>query len=569
MENNSKSGAQIICETLIDLNILNIFGYIGGTIIPFYDALTKYPNLKHIMVRHEQAAAFAAQGYARASGQMSACVSCSGPGAMNLTTGIADAMMDSVPLLAITGQVNSKAIGTDAFQESDVIGVMLPITKANKMNLNIDQLSLDIKNLASIASSGRMGPVHIDIPKDIQSSKTIFNVEDVIPTYIEPKVEIDMSLVNQATHMVSSSQKPIILIGHGVILSGANNEVKDLISYLNIPFSSTIHGLSAIVDKYPIDHKLNLGMMGMHGTVAANLAIKNADLIIALGMRFDDRVTGNLKTYAKDANVIHVDIDNSEIDKNVLTNIGINGDLKEVVKLLTQNSNRVNNHNDWVDACYEHQKEWELIEHDFLQKGVGKNGKILMSYAIHTLSVITKGNDNIVSDVGQHQMFAARYYEHKRYNSWFCSGGSGTMGFAIPTSIGVQVARPNERVWCICGDGGFQMNSQELITISTNNLPIKIIILNNEYLGMVRQWQDLFHDGNHSSTYLQNPDFQLLAKANNIQSAKVTDKDDLAQAIQIAADHNGPYLLEIMTDIEEFIYPMIASGADISEIKIK
>ena len=537
-----KTGAQIVCETLLNLGVSHLFGYNGGAILPFYHALSEYPNLKHIMVRHEQAAAFAAQGWARATGKLGVCIATSGPGAMNLVTGVADAFMDSIPLMAITGQVATKYIGTDAFQESDVIGVMLPITKSNKMLDQIDSLSIDIKNMASIALSGRMGPVHIDIPKDIQNTKIKVDTKKVKSNFLKKAIPINNLEINQAIKLISNSLKPIVLIGHGVISAHAKLEMEGFIKKFNIPFSPTLHGLTAVADIYPISHKLNLGMMGMHGTVAANLAIKNADLIISFGMRFDDRVTGKLETYAKDATVIHVDIDDSELDKNVLTNLAIHGDLKEVLNAINEKSIKTeSNHNNWLYEIYEYEKEWEVIEKDFLKVGVGPNKKLLMSYVINKLSEITHGSDNIVSDVGQHQMFAARYYAFNKYNSWFCSGGAGTMGFALPTAMCVQLARPNETVWCICGDGGFQMNIQELITIKNNNLPIKIIILNNEFLGMVKQWQSLFHKDNFSATPLINPDFQLIAKANGIESNKVTNKDKLDEAIIVAKNHEGPY----------------------------
>ena len=558
------SGAELLCRCLVEQDVKYLFGYTGGAIMPVYDQFPKFPQFTHIMARHEQGAAFSAQGYARATGQVGVCIATSGPGAANLITGIADAMMDSVPILAITGQVATSVIGTDAFQESDVVGMMLPITKQSYLVSDGRDIPRIVNEAFYLATHGRPGPVHIDIPKDIAIAMIPDEGFDTKIRYDHHQTRgVKDYDIAAAEILMAEAKQPVVFLGHGVILSNAQKEVRAFVEKSGMPFAFTLHGLSAL----PADHPQALGMMGMHGTVPANRAIEHADLIIAFGMRFDDRVTGKLDEYASQAKVIHIEIDRAEIHKNVKADVAINSDLKPAIKALTQVV-RKGNYKEWFAFAAANRAEWEAVDPVNTQQGLGPNGKLLMADIVAKLSAVTKGQDNVLADVGQHQMFTARYYNFQRFNTWFNSGGAGTMGFALPAAIGVKLARPTERVWAVIGDGCFQMNIQELGTIMEQQLDIKIVLLNNNYLGMVKQWQDLFFDDRFVGTYLHNPDFIKLASAYDIPGETVTERSEIEGAFKRAMKHKGPYLLEFKTDLREMVLPMVASGAPFREMKI-
>jgi len=562
-------GSELLLKALKNAGVKYIFGYTGGAIMPVFDEMVKRGDFAYIKPRNEQGAAFMAQGLTRAScssknPQIGICISTSGPGAMNLVTGIADAMMDSIPLLAITGQVAINVLGTDAFQENDVVGVMMPITKQSYMPLTPEEIEETVYEALYIAKTGRGGPVSIDLPKNVQMEEVNnnykFNYKNYKPNlpgfYYNPIP--DRTKIKESVSLINKSSRPIILGGHGIIQSNAGTKLLEFAKKTNIPIALTLHGISAI----PADHDLNLGMMGMHGTVEANRAICNADLIIAFGMRFDDRVTGKLDEYAENADVIHVEIDPSEIDKNVKTTIGINADTgKALDAFLEEPGLTTKPRHDWFSQIAEYRKEISADLKSEIEKGVGSEGKLLMKTIIHRLSEITKGNDIVVSDVGQHQMMTARFYNFQRFNTWITSGGSGTMGAGIPMALGARLARPNETVWCVCGDGGFQMNIQELGTIMEYNLDIKIIIMNNGFLGMVRQWQTLFFEGRFAGTPMKNPDFGIIAKAYGITYEKVERKTDIDKAIKSAMNHKGANIIEFVCDPTELVLPMIPAGA--------
>jgi acetolactate synthase I/II/III large subunit len=567
-------GTELVLKALIDNGVKFIFGYTGGAIMPVFDAMEKQESLSFIMSRHEQGAVFMAQGISRASlstadPRTGVCMATSGPGAMNLVTGIADANMDSVPVLAITGQVPTGVIATDAFQESDVVGVMMPLTKQTYMPLAVDEIEATIHEAMYVASSGRGGPVVVDIPKDVQLQETN-SVCEFDPRSCEPQLpgfyyspSVDMGMLKEAVGLINRSERPIILCGHGVISSNAGPKLKAFAERANIPVAFTLHGLSAL----PVDHPVSLGMVGMHGTVEANRALMNADLIISLGMRFDDRVTGNLKDFALEAKVIHVEIDPSEIDKNVPTSVALNADVSQVLTLLERDPALVSKpRSRWfsqIDAFRQ-----EIADHiqAEIDAGIGREGQLLAKTIISRLSHLTHGKDIIVGDVGQHQMILARFYNFQTINSWFTSGGAGTMGCALPMSIGVKLARPHERVWSVSGDGGFQMNIQELGTIMEHGIDVKILIMNNGYLGMVRQWQTLFYDGRYAGTPMKNPDYGAIASAYGIPYLKVADLDQVDDAIQAAADHDGAFMVEFLCDPSEIILPMVPAGGGYKEM---
>jgi len=567
-------GTELVLKALIDNGVKYIFGYTGGAIMPIFDEMEKQDALSFIMSRHEQGAVFMAQGISRASLSTSdprtgVCMATSGPGAMNLVTGIADANMDSVPVLAITGQVPTGVIATDAFQESDVVGVMMPLTKQTYMPLSVDEIETTIHEAMYVASSGRGGPVVVDIPKDVQLQETesvcefdARSCEPQLPGFFyRPSVDLDS--LKQAVGLINRSERPIILCGHGVISSNTGPQLQAFAERANIPVAFTLHGLSAL----PVDHRMSLGMVGMHGTVEANRALMNADLIISLGMRFDDRVTGNLKDFAREAAVIHVEIDPSEIDKNVKSSVALNTDVAQALNLLHRDPSLVSKpRTRWlaqIDA-------FRLEIADQIQKeidaGIGREGQLLVKTITSRLSRLTQGKDIIVGDVGQHQMILARFYNFQTVNSWFTSGGAGTMGCALPMSIGVKLARPDERVWSVSGDGGFQMNIQELGTIMEHDIDVKILLMNNGYLGMVRQWQTLFYDGRYAGTPMKNPDYGAIAGAYGIPYLKVSDLDQVDDAIQTAADNKGPYMLEFICDPSEIILPMVPAGGGYKEM---
>jgi acetolactate synthase-1/2/3 large subunit len=571
------TGKQLLLKALKDRGVRHIFGYTGGAIMPIFDEMEKLDIFKFVMSRHEQGAAFMAQGMSRASlstdaPQIGVCMSTSGPGAMNLVTGVADAYMDSVPMMAITGQVATGVIATDAFQESDVVGVMMPITKQTYMPLHAEEIEKTIHEGFYVATTGRGGPILVDIPKDVQTQQVgedyQFDAKTYrphLPGYFHTPTP-EREPLQRAIEMINKSERPVIFCGHGVINSNGGELLQKFAEKVNAPVAFTFHGLSAM----PADHPLSLGMMGMHGTVEANRAIMEADLLISFGMRFDDRVTGKLNEYAQNADVIHVEIDPSEIDKNVKTSVAINADVYRTLHVLL----------DDPMLTYKPRRRWwdriaafrKVMSEDLkmeIGKGLGDDNKLLMKTIIHQLSELTEGRDLIVPDVGQHQMMAARFYNYQTKNSWFASGGAGTMGCSLPMAIGVKLARPAERVWSISGDGGFQMNIQELGTIMEQQIDLKIIILNNGHLGMVRQWQTFFFDGRYAGTPMQSPDFGLIAKAYGIPHRRVEKLQDDAPALQEAIDHRGAIVLEFVCDPSEVILPMVPSGGGFDTMIIK
>lgn len=568
------TGKELVVKALKDKGVRYVFGYTGGAIMPVLDEMEKQNVFAFIMSRHEQGAAFMAQGVSRASistakPQVGVCMATSGPGAMNLVTGIADAIMDSVPLVAITGQVPSGVIATDAFQESDVVGVMMPLTKQTYMPLSVETIEETIHEAFYLATTGRGGPVVIDIPKDVQIQGTNDSYSFTVETY-EPDLPgfyysptPDREKIKKAVGLINKSERPIILCGHGVITGNAGDNLLKFAEKTHIPIAFTLHGLSAI----PVDHALSLGMVGMHGTVEANRCLVGADLIIALGMRFDDRVTGNLEEFARQADVIHIEIDASEIDKNVPTSVAINADTSESLKVIMKDPEIIPNpHKYWFDQIDQYRREIAADIQKEMDGGLGKENQLLMKSIVGTLSKVTGGRDIIVSDVGQHQMILARFYNFQTTNSWFTSGGAGTMGCALPMAVGVKLVRPDERVWSISGDGGFQMNIQELGAIMEHGVDIKILLFNNGYLGMVRQWQTLFFDGRYAGTPMKNPNFGAIAGAYGIPFQKVETMDAVEGAIQTAAEHDGAYMVEFICDPTEIVLPMVPAGAGVGDM---
>ena len=567
-------GTELVLKALKDKGVKYIFGYTGGAIMPIFDEMEKQKCFEFIMSRHEQGAAFMAQGISRASVGTShprtgVCMATSGPGAMNLVTGIADAIMDSVPVLAVTGQVPTGVIATDAFQESDVVGVMMPLTKQTYMPLTVGEIEETIHEAMYVALTGRGGPVIVDIPKDIQLQETDHTYrfdpntyEPDLPGFFYSPVP-DRNRIRDAVGLINRSEKPIILCGHGVVTSNAGQHLLKFAEKAHVPFAFTLHGLSAA----PVDHPLSLGMVGMHGTVEANRALLNTDLIISFGMRFDDRVTGKLEVFGGDARVIHVEIDPSEIDKNVKTTVAINADTGEVLNLLARDPEIIAKpRRVWFDQIEVYRAEIAAAIQQEIDDGVGREGQLLVKSIVTKLSDLTEGKDIIVADVGQHQMILARFYNFQTANSWFTSGGAGTMGCALPMAIGVKLARPQERVWSISGDGGFQMNIQELGAIMEHGIDVKILLMNNGYLGMVRQWQTLFYDGRYAGTPMKNPDFGAIAGAYGIPYLKVTELDQVANAINTAIEHKGAFMVEFLCDPSEIIMPMVPAGGGIADM---
>lgn len=557
------SGAEALLRCLIEEGVDTIFGYPGGAIMPVYDKLLDYEDkLNHILTRHEQGAAHAAQAYAMVTGKPGVCFATSGPGATNLITGIANAFLDSVPVVFITAQVVSNLIGTDAFQETDILGVSMPVTKWNSQVKKPQDIPETIAKAFYIAKSGRPGPVLIDIAKDAQIEKLNYKYQkcNYIRSY-NPSIPLHTRAIESAAIMINHAEKPLILAGHGVLISGAENELLKFAEKTGIPVALTLLGLSA----FPSGHRLFAGMLGMHGNYAANLMTNEADLIIAIGMRFDDRVTGNLKKYAKNARIIHIEIDEAEINKNVIVDLEINNDAKEVlnhlIPLVKENSNEK-----WIREF----RICDKTEYDKVIKSETKpeKGNIKMGEVVRLVSELTKGDAIIVTDVGQNQMSAARYYKFKNPNSLVTSGGMGTMGFGLPAAVGAKIGRPEKQVVAFLGDGGFQMTIQELGTILHYKIPVKIIILNNSFLGMVRQWQDMFFNKRYASTELVNPDFVTIAKGFGIPARKVSKREVLNESIVEMLSAKGPFLLDITIDKEANIFPMMEPGSSVSEIRL-
>ena len=551
------TGAEIICESLLREGVDTIFGLPGGAVLPFYGALSGYPQLRHILVRHEQAAAMAADGYARATGKVGVCSATSGPGATNLVTGLASAQMDSVPIVCITGQVPRPAIGRDAFQETDITGITLPVTKHNYLVMDVRDIAPVIKEAFYIASTGRPGPVLIDVPKDVLAGEKIeFEWPESIdlPGYTPPG-EPDPGQVDAAARLINEAERPIILAGHGVLISRAWDELRELAEKAQIPVITTLLGIGAL----PTDHLLNLGMPGMHGMAYASLAIDRSDLVIALGARFDDRVTGRLSDFAPGAKIIHFDVDPSEFNKNVVADAPVLGDLKASLRALNQRVNS-NVHLDWI-------RETDRLRSEHPSLFIRKSDVLLPQQVLKELSEETNGESIIVTGVGQHQMWAAQHYGYKEPNSLITSGGSGAMGFEVPAALGAKVGRPEKTVWSIAGDGGFQMTLCDLATAVENNIDVKYAILNNGSLGMVRQWQDFFYDKDFFSTiYSKNPDFVKLAEAYGIRGIRVTKQEEVAGAIQEAMETPGPVVVDFVVKEDEFVFPMIPAGESVHEM---
>ena len=555
------TGAEIIMECLLREGVDVMFGYPGGAILPTYDAMTLYNDrIHHVLVRHEQGASHMADGYARATGDVGVCIATSGPGATNLVTGLATAMMDSSPIVAITGQVPIPAIGSDAFQETDVTGVTLPITKHNYLVTDVNELAYIMKEAFHIARTGRPGPVLVDVPKDVQIAKTEYvypEGEITLPGYSPPSTASEYQ-VDSALQLISEAERPIILAGHGVMMSGATRELQELAERAQIPVSLTLLGKGSMPERHP----MVIGMMGMHGEASSNLAIQEADLLIALGMRFDDRVTGNLKTYALNARKIHIDIDPSEIHKNVRADVGIAGDLKAVLNQLLPKLER-KSHPEWMNRI----RDWleDSSERDILNYETP--GRLLTAQVINDLWSLTGGDAITVTDVGQHQMLEAQYYPHQRPSTLITSGGLGTMGFGFPAAIGAKFGKPDEEVWAIVGDGGFQMTMCEMATAVQENSNVNIAIINNNFLGMVRQWQELFYEKRYQATPMFNPDFCKLADAFSIPNRCVRQRDEIEDAVNFARNIDGPTLIEFVVEKEEMVYPMVPAGADLHDMK--
>ena len=555
------TGAEAVILSLLDHGVTDMFGYPGGAIMPVYDALYDYTNqLNHVLVRHEQGATHAAQGYSRVSGKTGVVLATSGPGATNLITGIADAQIDSTPMVCITGQVHSHLLGTDAFQETDVVGISMPVTKWNIQVTKAEDIAPALAKAFYLASTGRPGPVLVDITKDAQFGKTkyVFEKCEKVRSYF-PRPVADQTLLERAAELINNAKKPYILCGHGVLLSDAQKELKALAELAQIPVACTLLGLSA----FPANHDLYVGYLGMHGNYGPNLLTNECDVLIAIGMRFDDRVTGNVSKYAKQAKVIHFEIDPSEINKIIPADVAVIGDAKESLRNLLYLIEK-NNHDAWL-------KEFKICEAIENQKVVNEavhptTSELKMAEVVHQLYELTNGKAVVVSDVGQHQMVTSRYYKFNETNLSVTSGGLGTMGFGLPAAVGAKIACPEKQVIAIIGDGGFQMTIQELGTVMQSNVGVKILILNNNFLGMVRQWQQLFFDRRYSFTEMKNPDFVGVAKAYGINGNKVTERMNLKSSLEAMLSSKESYLLEVVVQNEENVFPMITTGASVSEI---
>ena len=549
------TGAQILCESLIREGVEIVFGFPGGSVLPLYDTLPQYPQIRHILVRHEQGAAHAADGYARATGKVGVCFATSGPGATNLVTGIANAQLDSVPIVAVTGQVARPFIGKDAFQEIDITGITVPITKHNHLILKAEDISTVVKEAFHIASTGRPGPVLIDIPRDVFTEETVFSYPDKVnlPGY-DPTIHGHPLQIRKAAKLINEAKRPLIIAGRGVIISKAYHELKELAEQAQLPVITTLLGIGCFAES----HILSFGMLGMHGMAHANMAIEAADLIIAIGMRFDDRATAKVSGFAPNAQIIHIDIDPAEIGKNVKVNVPIVGDIKNVLQELNKRINSCSRI-DWI-----HQIEEWRSEHP--STALRETDELLPQYVIRQIYEATEGKATIVTGVGQNQMWSAQHYWYDKPNSLISSGGLGTMGFELPAALGAKVGIPDEIVWAVAGDGGFQMTMQELATAVQDSIAVKIAILNNGYLGMVRQWQELFYERRYIATPLSGPDFVKLAEAFGVPALRVTSKSEAIPAIQKALEHPGPFLIDFMIEPEENVYPMVAPGATIAEI---
>ncbi len=564
MKTKKISGSEAIVLSLIEEGVDTVFGYPGGAIMPVYDLLYDYQDkINHILTRHEQGAAHAAQGYARVSGKVGVCMVTSGPGATNLTTGLADAMLDSTPIIYISGQVTSPLLGSDAFQETDVMGFSMPLTKWNVQITKAEEIPEMVARAFFIATTGRPGPVMIDITKDAQFAEFEFAYKKCrdVRSYV-PRPVLRMEYVEKAAELINNAKKPMALVGQGVILSGAEKELLAFLGKAEIPAAWTLLGASAM----PTDHPLNVGMLGMHGNYGPNIKTNECDLLIGLGMRFDDRVTGNLATYGTNAKVVHFEIDPSEVDKNVKTDVAVIADIKEtfeaILPLIMENK-----HEEWLNQfknAYQYEYE-KVIKDDILPEKEG----LTMGEVIRLINERMDGEAICVTDVGQHQMIASRYFKFRNTRSLVTSGGLGTMGFGLPAAFGAQTGRPDKTVVLIVGDGGIQMTIQELGTIVQNKAPVKIVLMNNNFLGMVRQWQQLFFDKRYSSTKLINPDFITIARGFGMEGSRVATRDQLVADIDKMFKHKGPYLLEVNVEKEDNVFPMVPTGASVSDIRLE
>ncbi len=549
-------GSQILCESLIKEGVDVVFGFPGGTVLPLYDTFPEYPQLKHILVRHEQGAAHAADGYARATGgKVGVCIATSGPGATNLVTGIATAYLDSSPMVAITGQVARPFIGKDGFQEVDITGITLPITKHNYLVMTADELARTVKEAFYIARTGRPGPVLLDIPRDVFTEEANYTYPQKVnlPGY-RPILRGHPQQIQRAARVINAAIKPLIIAGRGVIISAASHELTELAEKAEIPVTTTLLGIGS----FPESHKLSFGMLGMHGMAYANMAVSNSDLIIAIGMRFDDRATAKVSEFAPYAKIIHIDMDPAEIGKNVRVDVPIVGDVKNVLKELNKQIHHVDHHN-WVATI----EKWRE-EHP--STTIRESDNLLPQYVIKKIHEVTGGNAIIVTGVGQHQMWAAQHFWYDKPNSFISSGGLGTMGFELPAAMGAKVGKPQDTVWCVAGDGGFQMTIQELATIVQEDIHVKIAIINNGYLGMVRQWQELFYNHRYVATPLTSPDFVKIAEAYGLPGRRVTQKIQVVPVLEEAMSYSGPFLIDFMVEPEENVYPMVPPGASLAEI---
>lgn len=553
------TGSEILWETLIKEGVSVMFGYPGGAIMPAYDALPKYPQLHHVLVRHEQGAAHAAEGYARASGKVGVAVATSGPGATNLTTGIANAMLDSIPIVCITGQVSSHLLGSDAFQEVDITGVTLPITKHNILVTCPEDIMQAVREAFYIARSGRPGPVVVDITKDALQKSANFKWDNSpvkLPGYRPERRPLPSDL-QRAVEMIHSAQRPVIFAGHGVVRANASSLLLEFVRKTDIPVASTLLGLTG----FPASESRALGMMGMHGEAWVNKAIQESDLIIALGMRFDDRVTGNLKTYAPKAKKIHIELDPAEVNKLVPVDLPLIGDVKEILQSLLPHV-EYRERKPWIEYIDSLRGESAVID----IKHMPDYGKLYAAHVIHDLWRLTEGKAIVVTDVGQHQMWEAQYYRHDFPNKLITSGGLGTMGFALPAALGARFACPNEEIWVIAGDGGFQMTQAELQTLVQEGKKVNIAIINNGYLGMVRQWQQFFYEGRYVATPMSSPDFVKLAEAHGLTGFRVTKRSEVADAVKRAQQTPGTALIDFRVEQMDAVYPMVPAGADLDDM---